>query len=314
MNIVVIGAGAVGGYFGGKLAESGVPVEFLVREKRKQQLEARGLRVQSVHGDFTIQPQCVLSADQIENPDLVIIAVKNYQLDGAMKDLETLVQRGAKILPLMNGVQHFDRLVSDFGSDKILGGLCYVESTLNEIGDIVQKSMMQDIVFGSLSPATDVFFLQEVESIFKTSGVNVKMTSEILTEIWTKYIFLVTLSGITTVTRNPIGLALSDPVTFAFLMDMVEELTNLARTLEIKLPENFSNQMVNKIKKSNPEMTSSMHRDLQKGLPLELESLQGAILKIADDQKVPTPCTRAVFALLHPFVKGSMTENIGRKI
>lgn len=308
MNIVVIGAGAVGGYFGGKLAEAGVPVTFLVRKKRKQQLEAEGLRIQSVHGDFTIQPQCVLSADEVENPDLVIIAVKNYQLDGAMKDLETFVRRGAKILPLMNGVQHIERLVSSFGSEKILGGLCYVESTLNELGDIIQKSMMQDIVFGSLSSATDASFLQEVEATFKTSGVNVKLTSEILTEIWTKYIFLVTLSGITTATRNPIGLALNDPAALAFLTDLVEELTNLARTLEIKLSKDFSNQMINKIKKSNPEMTSSMHRDLQKGLPLELESLQGAILKMADEKKVATPCTRAIYALLHPFTQGSMTH------
>lgn len=306
MNIVVIGAGAVGGYFGGKLAETGIPVIFLVREKRKQQLEARGLCIQSVHGNFTIRPRCVLSADEVENPDLVIIAVKNYQLDGAMKDLETFVRRGAKILPLMNGVQHIERLVSNFGREKILGGLCYVESTLNELGDIIQKSMMQDIVFGSLSSATDVSFLQEVESIFKTSGVNVKLTSEILTEIWTKYIFLVTLSGITTATRNPIGLALNDPVTFAFLKDLVEELTNLARTLKINLPEDFSNQMIVKIEKSNPEMTSSMHRDLQKGLPLELESLQGAILRMADEQKAEAPCTRAIYALLHPFAQGSM--------
>lgn len=304
MNIAVIGAGAVGGYFGGKLAKAGIPVTFLVREKRKKQLEARGLCIQSVHGNFTIQPRCVLSADEIENPDLVIIAVKNYQLDGAMKDLETFIHHGAKILPLMNGVQHIERLASAFGHSKILGGLCYVESTLNEFGDIIQKSTMQDIVFGALSSETDPSFLQEVESLFLTSKVNIKLTSEILTELWTKYIFLVTLSGVTTAIRNPIGVALNDSVTFAFLKDLVEELTNLARSLKIKLPEDFSKQIIDKLEKANPDMTSSMHRDLQKGLPLELESLQGAILNMAREQRVETPCTRAIYALLHPFVQG----------
>lgn len=304
MNIVVIGAGAVGGYFGGKLAKAGIPVTFLVREKRKKQLEARGLCIQSVHGNFTIQPRCVLSAEEIENPDLVIITVKNYQLDGAMKDLEIFIRHGAKILPLMNGVQHIERLASAFGRDKILGGLCYVESTLNEWGDIIQKSAMQEIVFGALSPETDPSFLKEVESLFLTSEVNIKLSPEILTELWTKYIFLVTLSGVTTATRNPIGIALNDSVTLSFLKDLVEELTSLARSLKIKLPENFSNQILDKLKNANPDMTSSMHRDLQKGLPLELESLQGTILNMASEQRVETPCTRAIYALLHPFVQG----------
>lgn len=304
MNIVVIGAGAVGGYFGGKLAKAGIPVTFLVREKRKKQLEARGLYIQSVHGNFTIQPRCVLSAEEIENPDLVIITVKNYQLDGAIKDLEIFIRHGAKILPLMNGVQHIERLASAFGRDKILGGLCYVESTLNEFGDIIQKSAMQEIVFGALSPETDPSFLKEVESLFLTSEVNIKLSSEILTELWTKYIFLVTLSGVTTATRNPIGIALNDSVTLGFLKDLVEELTSLARSLKIKLPENFSNQILDKLKNANPDMTSSMHRDLQKGLPLELESLQGAILNMASEQRLETPCTRAIYALLHPFVQG----------
>lgn len=306
MNIVIIGAGAVGGYFGGKMANAGIPVTFLVRETRYQQLMERGLRVQSVHGDFTIRPHCVLSAEEIDHPDLVLLAVKNYHMEKLYPDLGTLVQRGAKILPLLNGVRHIDRLVSTFGAEHILGGICYIESTLNESGDILQKSSIQDIVFGPFT-TMDPAFLQELKELFQKSGVNVKLSLEILSEMWSKYIFLVTLSGITAATRSPIGVTQNDPTALAFIKDFVEELVNLARALKIKLPEDFSQQIVTRIKNLNPEMTSSMHRDLEKGLPLELESLQGAVLEMAEQQQLPTPCTRAIYALLHPFLLGRLS-------
>jgi 2-dehydropantoate 2-reductase len=303
MNIVVIGAGAVGGYFGGKLANAGIPVTFLVREKRYQQFKERGLQVQSIHGDFTIHPQCVLSAEEIVKPDLVLLAVKNYHVEAVYSDLKILVERGAKILPLLNGVRHMDRLVATFGPEHILGGICYIESTLNEQGDILQKSSMQDIVFGSLT-SIDPTFLEEVQTLFQKSGVNVKRSTEIITEMWSKYIFLVTLSGITAASRSPIGSAQKDPVLNTFLREFVEELVNVAKAHNIMLPGDFLEQIIAKIRNLNPDMTSSMHRDLEKGLPLELESLQGTVLEMAKEHALATPCTQAVYALLHPFVQG----------
>lgn len=303
MNIVVIGAGAVGGYFGGKLANSGLNVTFLVRERRFQQLRERGLRIESVHGDFVIQPQCVLSAEDISNPDLVILAVKNYHMETVYNDLQILIDKGAKILPLLNGVRHIDYLVSTFGRENVLGGICYVESTLNEWGDILQKSPMQDIVFGSLSSIAPEF-LEEVEDALTKSGVNVKQSTEIMMEMWSKYIFLVTLSGLTTATRSPIGFAQKDPALNSLMRDFVEELVNLAQAKNIGVPVDFSERILRRLLNLNPNMTSSMHRDLEKGLPLELESLQGAVLEMAKECSLKTPCTRAVYALLHPFAQG----------
>jgi 2-dehydropantoate 2-reductase len=305
MNIVIVGAGAVGGYFGAKMAKAGLPVTFLVREKRYQQIKERGLHIKSVHGDFSIQPYCVSSPKEVENPDLVILSVKNYHLEGTLADLATFVERGAKILPLLNGVKHIDRLISAFGREHVLGGLCYIESTLNESGDIIQKSEMQDIIFGSLSEQ-DPMFLQEIEALFIKSGVNVKLSQEILNEMWSKYIFLVTLSGITSATRSPIGVSKNDPVTFDFLKDLVEELIMVAKANKINLSDNFSKQMMTRIMNTAPAMTSSMHRDLEKGLPLELDSLQGAILEMAQQQQIQTPCNRAIYALLHPFSQGKI--------
>ncbi|MDA8227916.1 MAG: ketopantoate reductase family protein [Desulfitobacterium hafniense] len=303
MNIVVIGAGAVGGYFGGKLANAGIPVTFLVREKRYSQLKERGLRIESIHGNFTVQPQLVLSAEEVENPDLVILSVKNYHLEEVNKEISTFIDRGAKVLPLLNGVRHLDKLISTFGTEHILGGICYIESTLNEHGDIIQTSPLQDIVFGPLD-TMDEAFLKEVETLFLQSGVKVKLSFEIITEMWSKYIFLATLSGITAATRSSIGVAQMDPVTSSFLEDYVNELVTVAKANEKKVPEDLLDRVMTRIKNVNLSMTSSMHRDLEKGLPIELESIQGAILEMAEKHNIKTPCTRAIYALLHPFIKG----------
>lgn len=308
MNIVIFGAGAVGGYFGAKMAKAGIPVTFFVREKRYQQIKERGLRIESVHGDFSIEPQCIRTPQEIEKPDLVILAVKNYHLEGSLADLAIFVERGARILPLLNGVNHLDRLVSAFGQEHVLGGLCYIESTLNERGDIIQKSEMQDIIFGSLFNQ-DHSFLQEIETLFVKSEINVKRSLDILAEMWSKYIFLVTLSGITSATRNSLGLAQNDPITTSFLSDLVEELIRVAKAKKIKLSDDFTKLMMSKIMNTAPSMTSSMHRDLEKGLPLELDSLQGAILEMAKQHQIETPCNRAIYALLHPFVQGNPGKN-----
>lgn len=151
MHIVIIGAGAVGGYFGAKMAKAGLPVSFMVRNKRYQQLQQTGLQVKSLHGDFIIEPTLVKTAEELEKPDVVLVAVKNYHLEGILEELSGVVEKGAVVLPLLNGIQHMDVLIERFGKEKVLGGVCYVESTLASDGSIHQTSSMQDIVFGPLS-------------------------------------------------------------------------------------------------------------------------------------------------------------------
>ncbi|KQL52324.1 hypothetical protein AN964_01375 [Heyndrickxia shackletonii] len=304
MHTVVFGAGAVGGYFGGKLACAGYPVTFLVREKRFEQLKKRNLRVLSFHGDFTITPNLAVSSNEIEHPELVILALKNYHLEGALPQLETLIKNGAKILPLLNGVQHMEILTNQFGEENILGGVCYIESTLNEEGDIVQTSPMHDIVFGALNNGKTPF-LNQMEDMFKQSNVNVIQTENIVSEMWNKFIFLATLSGITSATRQPIGVAMNDPATKALLVDLIQEIYQIAISLHIPLAEDTVRKIINKAEGLPPAMTSSMHRDLEKGLPIEVESLQGYILDQATKHGIQVPVVRAIYSLLHPYTNGT---------
>ncbi|HEX6922355.1 MAG TPA: 2-dehydropantoate 2-reductase N-terminal domain-containing protein, partial [Bacillales bacterium] len=145
MNIVILGAGAVGGYIGGRLEEAGVPVSFLVRERRAEQLRKNGMRISSVHGDYSTESmQLHTDAEQISECDLVIVTVKGYQVEGALPQLRTLAAKGAKVLPFLNGMEHFQLFEEAFGKENVLGGLAFIISTLDENGGIVQTSKQHD--------------------------------------------------------------------------------------------------------------------------------------------------------------------------
>lgn len=303
-NIVIVGAGAVGGYFGGKLALAGAPVTFLVRERRYQQLLARGLRVKSVHGDFVVNPSLATSVDALESPAVVVVVVKNYHLQSILPELIPLVEQGAIILPLMNGVQHVDALVDAFGRDHVVGGACYVEATLTADGDVIQTSAMQDVVFGPLG-STPPGFLEELESWFAQAKINVTISAHIMADMWNKYLFLVTLSGITAATRKPIGAVLGDPVTSAFLRDMIFEAVAIGQANGAAVASDLPDTLIRRLASLAPDMTSSMHRDLEKGLPIELESLQGTLIEMGRHHGIDAPCFRAVYALLHPYSHGA---------
>lgn len=303
MHIVIIGPGAVGGYFGAKMAKAGLPVSFMVRNKRYQQLQQTGLQVKSLHGDFIIEPTLVKTAEELEKPDVVLVAVKNYHLEGVLEELSGVVEKGAVVLPLLNGIQHMDVLIERFGKEKVLGGVCYVESTLASDGSIHQTSSMQDIVFGPLSEQGPTWLLGLKETM-EQANIGVTLSTSILTDMWKKFAFLVSLSGITTALRSPIGVALADPVTNAFLRNLIDEILAVAAHKQVALPQDLGDEIMNRLAALSPDMTSSMHRDLEKGFPLELESLQGAVLTMAKEAALPTPCMRTLYALLHPFKDG----------
>lgn len=307
VRIVILGAGAVGGYYGGRLAQAGVPVTFLVREKRFEQLSRRGLRIQSVHGDMTIQPDLVRRAEEIEGGvDVVIVAVKNYHLQPALGQLAALVERGAKILPLMNGILHMETLLGAFGPDVVLGGSCYLESTLTADGDILQTSAMHDVVFGAIGNG-DPAFLDELAEAFRRAGVDVRTSSAIMLDMWKKYLFLCTFSAVTAATRQPIGTILKDDVTFRFLQGLAAEGMAVAKAYEPLLPDDTMDQIMQRLHSISPRMTSSLHRDLEKGLPLELDSLQGALVEMGARHGISTPGIWAVYALLHPYRNGAVS-------
>jgi 2-dehydropantoate 2-reductase len=302
LKFIVFGAGAVGGYFGGRLANAGVDTTFFVRERRAEVLRSRGLRVQSVYGDFSLEPHVITSPVEVENPDVVILALKNYHLDAAISSLTGFIDKGAVILPLMNGVKHVDRLISLFGEEHVLGGTCSIESTLDQNGDVVHTSKLHNLVYGAFRKVN--LSLEDLDKELQKGGFRVRQSQDIRYDLWQKFLFLTSLSGVTAATGQPVGVILADSESRAFLLDMIGEGCRVARAEGIQLPDNQEELILNGLEKLAPAMTSSMHRDMMKLLPIELDSLQGAMLEMAQSHGMVAPCYKAAYQLLHPYKAG----------
>ncbi len=309
MKIGVIGAGAVGGYFGALLAEAGEDVTFLVREGRYQALQ-HGLTVKSVHGDlFLAKPKLARSGEELIGCEVVLIAVKQYHLEGVWNDLRILAEGGAVLLPLLNGVRHMERLERDFGATRVLGGSCHIETTLDETGAVVQTSDIRDIVYGALGDEGSVDPLTEsvldrLQEAFLRAHIPAVRRVHILRELWKKYVFLCAFSGMTAATRSTIGIIWREHSTRLALAQMFGELIAVAQANGIDLQETFHAAMMERVAGLNPLMTSSMHRDLEKGRPLELDSLQGDLIAMAEEREVDAPIHRTIYAVLAPHRHG----------
>ncbi len=305
MKFIVLGAGAVGGYFGGRLAHAGVDVSFFVREKRAQLLRSNGLCVHSVHGDFSIEPSVITTPSEVDKPDVVIVALKNYHLDAALPSLSAFVQKGAVLLPILNGIKHVDTFIDMFGQSHVLGGTCTIESTLNQDGEIEHTSQMHDMVFGAFGEI-DSSWLEELENELKKGGFPIRQSNRIRYDMWQKFLFLTSLSSITAGTRQPIGAALSNPFTREFLKGLISEGCRVARAVGIELPDTQESKMIQAMERLSPAMTSSLHRDMIKQLPIELDRLQGAMIEIAKSKNIDTPCFTSIYQLLNPYKDGGL--------
>nr|NNM90289.1 2-dehydropantoate 2-reductase [Bacilli bacterium] len=311
MRIGIMGAGAVGGYYGAKLIHSQADVTFLVRENRKKQIEQHGLIVKSTSGHYALKPRCVTDVTQGGPYDVVIVAFKNYHLTDAMEDLRTLVEQGAIILPLLNGVMHMDHLIAQLGANHVLGGSCYIETTLGSEGEVLQTGGTCEIVFGMTKEgmhdphSKDV--VNHLQDLFVKAGVPVRHHSSIRTEMWKKYIFLCALSGMTAACRLPLGRIMADSKARLTYHAMLRELVTVARAKGMEIPLDFADKTIERSAAIDPMLTSSMHRDLEKGLPIEVDSLQGALIEMAQHVNIPVPVHETIYAVLSGHKQGKRT-------
>ena len=207
MRILVLGAGAIGGYFGGRLVQAGGDVAFLVRERRAEQLRARGLVVRSPHGDFTVPARAVVRAADAGAVDLVIVTCKSYDLDSAIESIAPAVGATTCVLPLLNGVAHVDRLISVFGAARVAGGSCAIPATLAPDGEVVQLGTFHSIVFGRLA-ATDAGAqpkLEALRDLYARTPVPVEIATDMMGALWEKFVGLATLAAMTCLMRASVG-------------------------------------------------------------------------------------------------------------
>lgn len=297
MRILVVGAGAVGGYFGGRLLESGEDVTFLVRERRRKQLEDKGLVIESIHGNAFFHPKTILTGENAERFDIILLSTKAYHLDKAIEDIIPFVGKETVILPLLNGISHIEKLANRFGEEKVIGGLCFIETTLDHEGKIIQTSPIHDLVFGERSgEKTDR--IHRIEKTFSKAKATFRLSDHINRDMWQKYLFISTMSGITTLYRSAIGPILKEESGRNTIKQLLNEIISVMNKLEAPIVENIESIILKQLDGLTFTMKSSMQRDMEKLLPVEADHLHGHLLKFARQHQINTPVLEAIYANL----------------
>lgn len=298
MKIAVLGAGGVGGYFGARLAAAGSDVTFIARGKHLEAIRKNGLRVISPLGDVTIRdPKVVDSVDLVEEPDLVVVAVKLWDTETAAKSLKSLADRGAAVISFQNGVHKEKALAAHLPAESLLGGVSYIASVISDPGVVTHSGTLQKLVFGEYDGRRS----QRVEKFLAAclkAGITAEISDDIRRLIWEKYVFLVGLSGTTSSVRKPIGPILDHPRTRAFLLEVMQEAVAVARAQHIDLPADFAENRLAFCDTLPSTMTSSMHQDLERGNRMELQWLSGGVSELGAQLNIGTPKNDAITDIL----------------
>lgn len=286
MKILVVGAGAVGGYFGGRLAEKGEDVTFLVRERRAKELERTGLEIDSPHGDVSLTPRLIQVGTK-ETFDLVIVSTKAYHLEHVIGDLEGFVGPDTYVLPVLNGMRHIEQLVAKFGETRVLGGLCFIESTLDTNGRVIQTSPAHQLVFGPRTGDwTDRLF--EVKEALAGTKASIKASDHIMQDMWQKYLFITTFSGVTSLFRAPIGPIRDDDAGDRVIRNVLQEAKQAMESQGATFVQHIEQEQEKRIHQMAPDMKSSLQRDMEKQGMVEADHLFGSLIEGTEPAVYPT--------------------------
>lgn len=301
MRIAVFGAGAVGGYFGGRLAQAGADVIFIARGAHLAALQERGLRVESVAGDFTIAPvQATEEPATVGAVDLVLLGVKAWQVPEAAAAMGPLIGAETMVVPVENGVEAPAQVAAVVGEEQVAGGLCRIISRVAAPGVIQHLGADPYIAFGRLDGAPDPRLQQLQEMFAAAPGVTAEIPEDIEAAMWRKFLLIATFSGVGAVTRAPIGVLRSRPETRALLTQSMEEIYEVAQGLGIGLTPAAKTAAMDFMRGLPREATASMQRDILEGRPSELESQNGAVVRLAERAGVEAPLHRFIYHSLLP--------------
>ena len=303
MRIAVVGSGGVGGYFGGRLAASGSDVTFLARGAHLDALRARGLHIHSPLGDIHLARVNAAERSASVGPvDVVFFTVKLYDTESAMALLPPLIGAETVVVPFQNGVDSVGQLVRAVGREHTGGGTAYVAAVISEPG-VIRHTANERLTFGELD-GTRSARLERLLEACGTAGFDASLSDHIERDIWRKFVWLSMFSGVTTVTRLPIGAIRQDPDLVALCQAAAMEGMAVAHAKGVSLPLAVLDQLVPGLHALPPEAKSSMLEDLERGRPLELPWLSGAVVRIGEELDVPTPTHRFLATVLAPHVSG----------
>jgi 2-dehydropantoate 2-reductase len=297
MRILVIGAGATGGYFGGRLAEAGRDVTFLVHGQRAESIRKSGLRIVSPHGDSSIHPKLALANEISGRYDLILLSVKAYSLESAMHDFAPAVGPGTMIFPVLNGMRHIEALVAKFGEDAILGGVCRVSTEIDKDDRIVQLLGTQDLVYGERKGGTSER-MKALNSEMQGAGFNAYLSSDILHEMWEKWIQVGSLGAATCLMRGSIGEIEAAPGGADIPLKIFDECSAIATACGYPPGESVVARARKMLTARGSTLTASMYRDLSNGSRVEADQILGDLVERGQKLGVRVPLVEAAFVNL----------------
>lgn len=300
MRVLVLGAGATGGYFGGRLAEAGVDVTFLVRPKRAALLAEKGLRIESPHGDSTRPVKTVTAETLSGHWDAVLLSCKAYDLEESIKAIAPAVGPDSMVVPILNGLAHYGPLDAAFGAGRVIGGLCHIFSTLGADGEIRHMNTIHRITFGERSGGTSAR-TEELAQAFAGANCETRHSSEIMQEAWEKYVLLTPMAAMTCLMRASIGTIMATGDGEALMREIFEECAAVASRAGHGPRPEARDLALGFLTQKGSAMTASMLRDLEGGGPTEGEHIVGDMLRRAGAAGVAAPLLRVALAHLQAY-------------
>ena len=309
MKILIMGTGGVGGYYGGLLAEQGNEVTFISRGAHLYAIRHEGLKVKSVHGDFTVFPvNATEDPAKVEPVDLILFCVKTYNTDEAAEAIRPVVGPQTVVLSLQNGIDAAERIGKVIGLEHVLGGATWLSSAVEAPGVIKQISQFRRIAFGELGGGRSER-IQRLYDVLNQTGITVEISEDIQKVLWTKLIFITAVSSIGSLTRLPMGDYRSIPETRHLLSSLMQEVESLARAKAVDMDGDVVQKWLEFVDSSAPHIKPSMQLDVESGHRTELESMIGIVGRKGRELGVPTPVADFVYASLLPIELKARNES-----
>lgn len=308
MKIIIVGAGGVGGYFGARLIEAGLDVTLIARGRHLEAIKEKGLKLISIDGNYTAgSVRATNDINEIESPDLIILAVKSWQIIEVAKQIKPILTDSTIVLPILNGVDNVEKLRTVLNKKQVIAGFCKLYSKVEDYGIINHFAYAPEIFFGEIDNKKSKRIIQ-LKKIFDKAKFNTIIPDDIHSEIWKKFLFITTISGLGALTRVSIGAMVKNSGTRNLLERTAEEVYAVAKGKNIFLPENIVRSAMAFIVKQSYESTASMQRDIMEGKPSELESFNGYIVREGKLAGIETPVNNFTYYCLLP------QENKARKL
>ncbi len=306
MKILIVGAGAVGGYFGGMLARSGEDVTFLARGEHLKAIQEKGLYIKSINGDFNIKINAVERPSDNDKYDLIIIAVKSHDLSNACNNIKGTVKNDTVLMSLLNGVDSEEIIGSIFGADKVIGSVAFIGSQISEAG-VISHTASGMITIGELKPLSlpsptrgevgGKGRCEEILNIFERAKIPIKLSENIQKDIWAKMVWNTGFNAITALTGSLVSDVLSIPESRKIVEMAMKETVKVANKKGIRLSDDLAEKTISKTLKAG-EIKTSMLQDRENGKALEIDSINGAIVRLGHDMNIPVPVNETLYGAL----------------